>query len=171
MRVIVRASHRMSGAAVVGVILAATMAVACGGSAPQRSRPRSPAPSSPSPALDVCADLALAEPYLRGVENHSISGERLVDGLGDSAAQLKDDVVKLQGLGERGLAAAIDTYDHQLTRLRIDAQKLEAAEATGGEESREGQRVERSLEHRVDRLHSLSEQLGRMVTPAVCPGG
>jgi len=152
-------------------VLALALCACDGGESGPIASPRPPASTiaaAPGPAR-VCADLRLATPYLQGIRRNSINGEALVDGLGDSAAQLKDDVRALRDAGRTALASALDRYERQLTGLRRAAQAVELEEALGpGPEEAD---AERDLERALDDLTALRGRMGRLLPGTACAGG
>lgn len=152
---------------------AAMMALAlCAGACSPRPSDVGPEPSDAAPRVDVaavCSKIHLADPYLDGIRDGTIVGERLVDGLGDSAAQLKEAVSTLREGGWRDLASAIGRYEHELTRLRVAAQSLEAAEASG--EGHVAEAAEHDLDHRVARLDELFRRIRPELSRAGCEHG
>jgi hypothetical protein len=145
---------------------------ACGdGGSGRTASPRPPTSSAavaPPPA-SVCADLRLAAPYLEGIRRDSINGEALVDGLGDSAAQLKDDVRALRDAGRTELASALDRYERELTDLRVAAQAIELEEASGSQPVDTD--AERDLERDLAVLASLRARLHGMLAGTACGDG
>jgi hypothetical protein len=139
-----------------------------GGSRPTAS-PRASASASVVTPASVCADLRLAVPYLQGMRRDTINGEALVDGLGDSAAQLKDDVRALRAAGRTALGSALDGYERALTELRGAAQALELAEGTGSRPEEE--EAERDLDRGLAVLAAFRARMRGMLSGTACGGG
>ena len=143
--------------------------VACSSRPPERPPPRPTDAAAEAVVAALCSQIRLAGPYLDGIREGTINGERLVDGLGDSAAQLKDAAAKLREGGRRALASEIGRYEHELTRLRIAAQSVEAAEASA-DVSLEHEAAD-DLRRRAGRVEGLLRRASRNLERAGCPHG
>jgi hypothetical protein len=164
-RCIVRTGARPS-------VVAAAVALALGACSSPEQRPEQPRrtdAAADAVVAALCSQIRLADPYLEGIREGTINGERLVDGLGDSAAQLKDAAAKLREEGRLALASEIGRYEHELTRLRIAAQSVEAAEASA-DATLEHEATD-DVRHRAGRVEGLLRRARRKLERAGCPHG
>jgi hypothetical protein len=149
---------------------------ACAGEASAPGDPSPPAPTETpavgAAATDVCVDLRHAGRVLRELRAGSLNGEELVDGLGDTAAQLKGDVRALRASGSLAASSLVDDLARTLTRMRESAQDVELSEGgaqASGREADEGSAAG-SIERR---LHQARRQLRAIRTRLAdeCAGG
>jgi hypothetical protein len=146
---------------------------ACSGAAP-RPEASPPSPRSTGDGAVVCVDLRRTGRLLHRIGEGSLNGEELVDGLGDTAAQLKGDVASLRAVGRVAASALVDDLDRTLTRMRGSAQESELSEpAAGRDEDTEGEpprpnaflSIERRLEEARRTLRAVRSRLAGTCSP------